>query len=164
LNLRPQGYEPCELPGCSTLRSVHLIVQATCRLHNGRPLRKRPARRGPASHLPPFDRATGDGNGKFSPMVESVVFKILSNGSQLFHYGCEVCDPLDANHLLLNDPARPQDLAVPIGHLPELKTSQPLPAQVCQQTKMAGHEVQPVPIRRRWTGIAGCFPAPQLSE
>jgi hypothetical protein len=26
LNRRPQGYEPCELPGCSTLRSVNGIL------------------------------------------------------------------------------------------------------------------------------------------
>jgi serine/threonine protein kinase len=114
--------------------------------------------------LPPFDRATGHGDERFSPLAESIVFKILCNCLQLLHYGLEVRDSLDANHLLLNDPAGPQDFAVPIGYLPELKTSEPLSAQVRQQTKMAGHEVQPVPITRRRAGIAGCFPAFKLRE
>src|SRR5437762_785552 len=56
--------------------------------------------------LPPFDRAAGHGNKKFSPLAESVVFKILCNCLQLLQYGLEVRDSLDANHLLLNDPAR----------------------------------------------------------
>src|SRR4051812_40038044 len=27
LNLRPQGYEPCELPGCSTPRHTHIVLR-----------------------------------------------------------------------------------------------------------------------------------------
>jgi hypothetical protein len=39
LNPRPQGYEPCELPGCSTLRSVHTILHESHQSHNDRFLR-----------------------------------------------------------------------------------------------------------------------------
>lgn len=38
MNLRPQGYEPCELPGCSTLRSVRVILLGRCLSHKGRRL------------------------------------------------------------------------------------------------------------------------------
>src|SRR5437660_3497900 len=44
LNPRPQGYEPCELPGCSTLRSVHSIIHESYQFRNGRFLRNK---RGP---------------------------------------------------------------------------------------------------------------------
>src|SRR5437660_4009402 len=50
LNPRPQGYEPCELPGCSTLRSVSSILADRPRLH--KPTFRRFPRTGELLHLP----------------------------------------------------------------------------------------------------------------
>src|SRR5215813_5420910 len=111
---------------------------------------------------PMRDRATGDGDCRLTG-VELLPLRrlpLLEPIGELLEHP----DTADADEFLLHLARGPQCLAVPVGHLAELKAAEVFAAPLDQPAEVPAHQGDTLLVGRSWPRIAGPQPRLKLSE